>query len=98
MNETSPITDLKGVGEKTARLFERIGVTNIGELLHYFPRGYEKFGEIQPISTVKEGETVVVYGRFQKPLSVQRIRKLQITSGIFSDESGSLRITWFNMP
>ena len=98
MNETSLLTELKGVGDKTARLFERVGVTNIGELLHYYPRDYEKYGVIQPAETVTDGETAVIYGSFQKALSVQRVRHLQITSGTFADSSGSLRVTWYNMP
>ena len=61
MNETSLLTELKGVGDKTARLFERVGVTNIGELLHYYPRDYEKYGAIQPAQTVTDGETAVIY-------------------------------------
>lgn len=98
MNETSPLTDLKGIGEKTAKLFERIGVTNVGELLHYFPRDYEKYGAIQQIDSVCDGKTAVVYGRFLKPLAVQRVKHLQIVSGSFSDGSGKLRVTWYNMP
>ena len=33
MNTASPITALKGVGEKTAALFHRVGVDTVGELL-----------------------------------------------------------------
>lgn len=98
MNETSSLTMLKGVGEKTAKLFERVGVTNIGELLHYFPRDYEVFEEKLSIEQVTEGQTAAVYARLEKPPSVQRVKHLQIVSGSLCDESGKLRVTWYNMP
>ena len=46
MNTLSPLTELKGIGEKTEKLFAKVGVTNVGELLSYYPRTYETYGEI----------------------------------------------------
>lgn len=31
MNTLSPLTELKGIGEKTEKLFAKVGVTNVGE-------------------------------------------------------------------
>ena len=45
MNTLSPLTELKGIGEKTEKLFAKVGVTNVGELLSYYPRTYETYGE-----------------------------------------------------
>ena len=36
-----PIQDLKGVGEKRARLFQKLGVFSVGALLRFYPRAYE---------------------------------------------------------
>ena len=89
MNELSPITELKGIGEKTKKLFERVGIATVSELLYYFPRDYEKYGELQSADTVKDHEMAVLYGYFPVMLAVKRIKNRQITSGIF--ESGSLK-------
>ena len=43
MNTASPITALKGIGEKTAALFHRVGVDTVGELLSYYPRNYDVY-------------------------------------------------------
>ncbi len=43
MNTASPITALKGIGEKTAALFHRVGVDTVGELLSYYPRTYDVY-------------------------------------------------------
>ena len=43
--EQQNITAVKGIGEKTAKLFQKIGVGTVEELLHYYPRGYDTFQE-----------------------------------------------------
>ena len=43
MNYDDPITCLKGIGEKTAALYEKLGIVTIGELMRYYPRSYERF-------------------------------------------------------
>ena len=40
-----PLRELKGVGEKTEKIFAKLGLTNTVELLHYFPRNYEAYEE-----------------------------------------------------
>ena len=37
MNYDDPITCLKGIGEKTAALYEKLGIVTIGELMRYYP-------------------------------------------------------------
>ena len=54
MNTLSPLTELKGIGEKTEKLFAKVGVTNVGELLSYYPRTYETYGEIQKPDAVTD--------------------------------------------
>ncbi len=51
----------KGVGEKTEKLFEKISLHR-DDLIHYYPRGYEIFGEPVPISEVEEGKVQTVTG------------------------------------
>ena len=40
--EQQNITAVKGIGEKTAKLFQKIGVETVEELLHYYPRAYDR--------------------------------------------------------
>lgn len=51
MSKKAGVGTIKGVGEKTEKLFEKIGVYTVDDLIHYYPRGYEIFGE--PVPTVK---------------------------------------------
>ena len=52
MSKKAGVGIIKGVGEKTEKLFEKIGVYTVDDLIHYYPRGYEIFGEPVPISEV----------------------------------------------
>ena len=46
MRQDSSITEIKGIGEKTKKLFEKMGVYTVGDILLHFPRDYVKFPEI----------------------------------------------------
>ena len=38
MNKNAGISTLKGIGEKTEKLFLKLGVATVDDLLHYYPR------------------------------------------------------------
>lgn len=60
MNRNTPVIDLKGVGEKTQRLFEKLNIATVGDLLRSYPKDYEVFDEPKKISRVKPGEVSAV--------------------------------------
>ena len=62
MIEQSKIRELKGIGEKTEKLFGKIGVYTAGDLLRYYPRGYDVYEEAVPVSEAEEGKTMTVTG------------------------------------
>ena len=49
------IRELKGVGEKTERLFAKLGVYDTEDLLHFYPRNYEEYEQPQNIADLPEG-------------------------------------------
>ena len=50
MKETQALDSLKGIGEKTKQIFQKAGISDVGDLLHYFPRTYETFGDVTELS------------------------------------------------
>ena len=56
MDEKTSIHELKGIGDKTENLFHKIGVKSIGDLLRYFPRGYDVYEEPVPIAELETGK------------------------------------------
>ena len=69
MKTGTGISSLKGVGEKTEKLFSKIGVRTVGDLLSLYPRGYELYEPPVAIAEAEEGRTVTIsgaiYGRVQ---------------------------------
>ena len=51
------ITVLKGIGAAKAKLFEKVGVLTVGDLLAYYPRGYEDRTKIVPIYEAYDSQT-----------------------------------------
>ena len=80
MNRNSKISELKGIGEKTEKLFEKVGVRTVGDLIRYYPRTYEIFEDPVSIGEICEGKictvTGVVFGRIQ----VSGSRNMQVTT------------------
>ena len=54
MIEKTDIGDLKGIGEKTKKLFEKINVHTVGDLIRYYPHGYDVYEEAVPVSELEE--------------------------------------------
>ena len=91
------LTDLTGVGEKRAKLFERLGVTDCEDLLRFFPRGYEDRTHNYQIAQAPLDTTVCVRAGCVGAVKEARIRRnMTIFSMPVSDDSGSLRIVWYN--
>jgi ATP-dependent DNA helicase RecG len=92
------LREIKGVGEKTEKLFEKIGVRSMEDLLRYYPRNYEEFKNPVKISKVQENEVCAIEGTVISGVYVNRVRTLQIVSASVSDDSGKLPVVWFNVP
>ena len=92
------ICSIKGVGEKTEKLFAKLGIFTVEELLEHYPRNYETYGEIIPAARLQPGETAVVEVSLVAALAVKKARGLTILSGRARDTSGDVILTWFNMP
>ena len=89
---------LKGVGEKTEKLFAKIGVTDVEDLIHYYPRTYDAYEEPVEIQTLEEGTVAAVSVTIITGVYVNHVRNLQVITITAADLTGKLPVTWFNMP
>ena len=96
--EAASITTVKGIGDKTAKLFARLGVETVDDLLHYYPRAYDTFNEPKPILGLKEDAMEAVEGVLTKTADVVKYGHLQVTTTVLRDVTGTLTLTWYNMP
>ena len=98
MELNDSIINIKGIGEKSEKLFNKLGISTVGELLCYYPREYEIFRQIEPIYDVAEGRTVIVEGSIVSKPRASRHGNLKIIECDIKDSTGLLRVVWFNMP
>ena len=49
---TDPVAALRGIGEKKAAAFARLGVRTIGDLLRFYPRTYDDRRQLYTIQTL----------------------------------------------
>jgi len=105
MNLETKIQYLSGVGPKIAAKFERLGIENIGDLIFYYPRRYRDFTKITPIVEVAEkrrngeaGEITISGTVLAIDNKKTRRRGFTVTEAQVSDETGLLKVVWFNQP
>ncbi len=91
-----PVTALKGVGDKKAKGLAKTEIHTLLDLITHYPRKYLDRTKEARIAELAEGEEASVLVTVNNT-SARRVRggKVMVTSTV-SDESGSLRITFFN--
>ena len=98
MTNGQPLTDLKGVGEKTGKLFERLGIRTVRDLLSYYPRDYQAYERPVPIGQLKEQRIMSVESALATSADLLRFNRMQLVSAQIRDLTGSLQLAWYNMP
>lgn len=87
---------LKGVGEKTEKLFQKIGISDTESLLRYYPRNYDEYETPADIADLKEGTVKAVSAAVCSGVYVNPVRGKQVISVTVCDSSDRLSVTWFN--
>lgn len=94
---SSPVTEIKGVGDEMEKKLAGVGITTVGDLLDYVPRRYEDYSQVTAIKDLHPG-TVSVEGTITQATGRYVRRGMHITEAVASDASGSVRLVWFNQP
>nr|MCR5302939.1 ATP-dependent DNA helicase RecG [Lachnospiraceae bacterium] len=89
---------IKGVGEKTASLFSKLGINDTEDLVRYLPRTYESYKAVVPVSEVTPGQVCAVRAEITTEPVIRRKGHLSWISFVITDESGSLKVFYFNAP
>lgn len=98
MNQNTPIIEVKGVGEKTQKLFDKLNIQTVGELIAHYPRDYETMHEPVSVSNAVPGDTCAIYAAVVGIPNQKRIRNLTILNVMVRDNTGAMQLTFFNMP
>lgn len=98
-NMSRDIRYLKGIGEKRAELFNKLGVFSVGDLLRYIPRGYEDRTDVRDICDAEEGESICIRASLAGGIRSFRARTgSRVIQTRVSDGTGIMSLTWFNAP
>jgi ATP-dependent DNA helicase RecG len=95
----TPVQFLKGVGPRRAADLENAGLLTLEDLLYRFPLRYEDRSRLQPIASLKPGQTAAVSGRvLVSGLRSTRRPNFKIFEAAIDDGTGSVRAAWLNQP
>ena len=92
------LTALKGIGEKSAKLYSKIGINTVEDALFYFPRDYIRYEELTEGNSLVCDKIIAFEATVLSRPLVRRIRKLTITSAKIGAGANLVTATWFNMP
>lgn len=97
MTLASPLTDVKGVGPEVAKKLAGLGLQTIADLIDYYPRRYDDYSQVQAINQLHPGQVTIK--AVIKQASGRYVRRgMHITEAVASDDTGSVKLVWFNQP
>lgn len=97
MDANDSVEYISGVGPAVAGKFNKLKINTVGDLVNYVPKRYEDYSNIIRVSQIRPGPVSLkvkissVNARYSK-------RGLHMTEATASDESGSVKLVWFNQP
>jgi ATP-dependent DNA helicase RecG len=92
------VTAVPGVGPSIAAKLHSLGIRTVRDLLFYFPRQHRDYSKLEKIANIPFGEVTTTLGLIWDVETVRTSRGLARTIATISDETGKLRVTWFNQP
>lgn len=93
----TPVSKLPQVGKRTILYLHKLNIKKVRDLLFYFPFRYDDFSDIKNIADLVLGELVSIKGEIVSIKNINtRSRKMVITEAWVRDDSGALKVVWFN--
>jgi len=98
-NLDTPVKELSKIGQVTASRLKRLGIEKVRDLLFYFPFRYDDFSAVYKIEELKPGVVASVSGRIDLIHNKRSpVKRKIITEAMFSDDTGTIKVIWFNQP
>ncbi len=92
-----PIEYLKGIGENRGKLFRKLGISSVGDLICYYPRNYEDWSNQVSISELKVNEICCIKAVITAPPTETRVSGGRLITKVrLGDDSGVITATFFN--
>lgn len=99
MSLSVSIEKLPHVGPLYQKRLKKLGIKTASDLLFHFPHRYEDFSNIVPITKAEVGGPFCFQGKILEIRNLRTFRRrMTITQAVFGDDSGSIKVIWFNQP
>jgi len=99
INLDSPIEILSKVGKTTAQRLQKLGLKTAKDLLFYFPFRHEDWSNVIPVAKLSYGSVATCRARVELIKNTRSFfKRKNITDALVSDDSGSIKVVWFNQP
>ena len=96
---SSSIAELVGIGPVTLKDLKSLGIRTVKDLLFYFPFRYDDFSYSPKISALRNRDIATVVGTIGAIKARQSARRsMMIVEAIIEDETGPIKVIWFNQP
>ncbi len=93
----SPVTVVKGISSTLATRFAKLGVGTVRDLLYFFPHRHLDYSQRKTVSQLAEGAEETIIANVWQSQEV-RLGGRRSTEAIVGDETGNVRVVWFNNP
>jgi len=95
----SKINELNKIGKALTGRLGHLGIETVKDLIFYYPFRYEDFSLVADIGKIEPGMVVTVRGRLEMLASKRsKYKHKLVTEGLLTDDTGSIKIVWFNQP
>jgi len=93
----APITFIRGISSSLSTRFGKLGIKTIRDLLYFFPHRHLDYSQRKPISQLAEGKEETIVANVWQAQEI-RLGGRRSTEAIVGDETGNVRVVWFNNP
>lgn len=97
MELTTQIKELDKISASLAPKFKKLGLETVADLLFYFPFRYDDYSHLIKIKDITPNALTTLKVKIELINSRRSFRRhMLITESMASDESGQIKIIWFN--
>lgn len=98
MDKNTDIRYLKGIGDKTAGLYHKVGIYTYGDLMYYYPRDYLRYKEPVCVNDDLLGSFSFISVTITKHPLMRKAGKMAVVSTEVLSGKRYIKAVWFHMP
>ncbi len=99
MKERDKLVETFRVLPVQAQALKRLQISTVEDLLYYFPTRYGDTAEVMSIALLSKGMDATAFGKITGLKTSKAFRKkIPMSEAWLEDESGKIKIVWFNQP